>query len=129
MGNREYNMRQWYRRQLQQLEELKDQIPFTVDIAVSGGVVQDVAICRGIGRVIIRDYDTEGGTVSVGCIKEDEDGYKYHEIVWANDEEEEEHGIEEDEYEKAQQEEELAADRKLQDQLDKPRPGEPGYKS
>ena len=50
----------------------------TVHLTVEGGVVQHVAVPRGV-RVVVRDYDVDGSETDIA---EDENGDKYNEGIW-----------------------------------------------
>jgi len=56
-----------------------------VEITISGGAVQDVQLPRGV-KVIIRDYDVEGGDLDGPNIHKDEQNDPYQRMEFIHEE-------------------------------------------
>jgi len=58
--------------------EMREKNMKTVEITMEGGVIQDIALPKGV-KVVVRDYDVDGGEEN---LKQDDNGDNYIESVW-----------------------------------------------
>jgi len=58
----------------------KDEVK-VVKIVMEGGIIQDIELPPGV-KVIVRDYDVEGGIGEPGEVLRDFHGDEYMETIW-----------------------------------------------
>ena len=57
--------------------------PPTVTVIMEGGLIQDVVAQRGVVRLLVKDYDTEGLDPAIYDIRRDENGDQFSLADWS----------------------------------------------